>query len=157
MPTMIAAFLLTLGSLVASTPQAPPNVAGRWVYAGDRSTPPATDRANFGLEFEARLDAKAFTVERTAGTQKTANVYPLDGSEMEIKTAAAVTKTRARIEGGKLVMEVTTVSNPNAAGISTTTVSTRQIWVEGETLVSEWAIKSPRPSTTVSLYKRPSD
>ena len=133
--------------------QDPAAFSGRWVYAYDRS--PTNQRANFGAEFQLTMDGKTMKVERVNAGQTVVTVYPLDESEFEQKTGQSVTKTRARFDKGQILMAVSTTSAPDSAGLVGVTNSTRRLWIEGDSLISEWIVAPPVNVTIISVYKRP--
>jgi uncharacterized protein DUF6265 len=154
MRSAVLVFLFAFGSGAAGVVQTPVDLSGKWIFAGERTAKPDVGpRANFGTEFEVRQDAKALTIERGSGAQKVVAVYAFDGSETTVDVSTSLTKTRARWDAGKFVMEVRSTSRlSSTAGIIT--VSTRRFWREGDELVSEWVITSPMPLTSVCVYRQ---
>src|ERR1043166_9348666 len=82
--------LLLFSATARSSSQARPDLLGHWVFAADRTPPPAPGRPNFTMEFDSRQDARGWTVERGTGAQKTTSVYPFDGSESETRVTTSV-------------------------------------------------------------------
>ena len=151
-------FALVLPAVAATvTAQTQPGLAGAWMFAGERNSNPAVGtRANFGTDFVIVQSGKAVTVERMAGGQKNSTTYPGDGSETETKTAQAVTRYKSRWEDNKFVLDVVnTTVNPGPDGKPVVTISTRKLWREGDTLISQWVITSPVQSTSICEYRQP--
>jgi hypothetical protein len=151
-------FALVLPASAANvTAQTQPSLAGTWMFAGERNSNSSVGtRANFGTDFVIGQSGKAVTVERMAGGQKNSTTYPGDGSETETKTAQAVTKYKSRWEDAKFVLDVVNTSvNPGPDGKPVVTISTRKLWREGDTLISEWVITSPVQSTSICEYRQP--
>ena len=140
----------------AAAVQSPSPFAGKWVYAGDRSPTSQSTRANFGTDFQVTIDGKTLKIERANAGQPVVTTYPLDGKDLEQRSGEIVTVTKARIENNQILMDVSTTTPPDATGTSRVTTSKRRLWLEGDSLISEWIVAPPTNLTIISIYKRPS-
>jgi len=144
--------------------QTAPNFAGKWTMIVDpNAAPPAggggggggRGRGGFGgLGMEATIaqDAKTITVTRTTQAGEIKTVYNLDGSEskntMNFGGNSTEQVSKAKVEGGKLVITTSMNFNGNA-------IETSQTWSldASGNLVIEQAGRNGGPAT-VTKYKK---